>query len=195
MCFKLTLEYCLRRLKRCTILTHWLTDGPTAGPPVLLLSTDIPPKYTPPHIVHSTVTHTNTHTYWTHTRYPPLQTSMCTHISSPHCFRLLCKHKWGEKEREREKKREREMEKKGEGEQAEIKTAQLCCPLLIFTVIPWALSPPLTDTVTQDAHATWLSIHKWFPVHTLTQYMKYRKKRSYSHTCTHPSTSSCETLR
>ena len=41
---------------------------------------------------------------------------MCTHISSPHCFPLLCKHKGdGGRERERKREEERERGRKGGG--------------------------------------------------------------------------------
>ena len=61
---KLTLEYCLRRLKRCTILTEGRTHSwkpySTPGHSYIL------PKYKQPYIVNCTFTSTHTHTLKVH---------------------------------------------------------------------------------------------------------------------------------
>lgn len=87
--------------------------------------------------------------------------------------------------------------KKREGEQKEIITAQPCCPLLIFTVIPWANLFLSQDTVTQTKYSHHMAVYtqrifnKYTHTHT-QRIWNADEMRSYVHTCTQPSTSSSE---
>ena len=98
---KLTLEYCLRRLKRCTILTEGRTHSwkpySTPGHSYIL------PKYKQPYIVNCTFTSTHTHTEGTQATLlfkHPHALTLLVHIAFVHY--ALCKHKWREGKRKKQ---------------------------------------------------------------------------------------------
>lgn len=84
--------------------------------------------------------------------------------------------------------------KKREGEQKEIITAQPCCPLLIFTVIPWANLFLSQDTVTQTKYSHHMAVYtqrifnKYTHTHTHSENLERRWNevlRSHMHTTLH----------
>lgn len=178
VCFRLTLEYCLRRLKRCTILTDWLTDWRTRSWTPLFYSSPLISLQST-HRSHSTNLHT--HILKAHT----LPSSPNIHVHTHFKSTLLSSTIQTQMRREKEGER---GGKKREGEQAQIKTAQLCCPLLIFTVIPWALSLSLTDTVIhiRRSHLHGLQCTNDFQyTHTHTRLAKNLVLHSHRHTPLH----------
>lgn len=79
VCFKLTLEYCLRRLNRCTISTDGRTHSwsPCSTPLQFVL-----PEYTLIHIVNCTFTCTHIHTHTEGTQATILSIHPCAHTLS-----------------------------------------------------------------------------------------------------------------
>ena len=111
---------------------------------------------------------------------------MCTHISS-HRFRLLCKHKWGERERERKgaKERERGGDEQKRGGRASIdKDSSAVLPSTHIHSDPLS-SVPLSST--RCSHHMAANAQMISSIHTCAH-----AEQSNSHTCTHPSTSSSE---
>lgn len=81
------------------------------------------------------------------------------------------------------------------GEQKEIITAQPCCPLLIFTVIPWANLFLSQDTVTQTKYSHHMAVYtqrifnKYTHTHTLREsgtQMKWGLTFTHAHNPPHP---------
>lgn len=167
------MEYCLRRLKRCTILTEGRPHSWNSCSS--LLHSYMATKCTLFHIVNCAFTGAHEHTegplanllfkyLYAHT--------FLVHIAFVH-YANMCREGGRNGGEENEKR---------EGEHAEIKTAQLCCPQLIFTMIPiFTLAASLSHT---DAHSDTCKMHT-------PQSCQSRKK---SHTHTHTTTSSSQQM-
>lgn len=159
---QLTLEYCLRRLKRCTILTEGSPRSWNSCSS--LLRSYITTKCTLFHIVRPVRSQVHMSTL----KVPLLTSSsnICVHTlvwnTSFSSTMQTCVGGGGGEENE-----------KREGEHAEIKTAQLCCPQLIFTMIPWvgclAISYKRTLWRMRDAHTAELSKQKMISSRQVSQ--------------------------
>lgn len=158
---QLTLEYCLRRLKRCTILTEGSPHSWNSCSS--LLRSYITTKCTLFHIVRTVRSQVHMSTLKV-----PLLTS-----SSNICMHTLVWNTSFSSTMQTCVEGGEENEKR-EGEQAEIKTTQLCCPQLIFTMIPSWLPRYLIQTHTLT--------HARCPHHRAV-----KAKNDFQQTCTHVS--------
>lgn len=171
---QLTLEYCLRRLKRCTILNEGSPH--TWNSCSSLLRSYITTKCTLFHIVRTLHSQVHTEGALANLLFKYLYAHTCLeHIVFFH-YANMC----------RGGGRGGEENEKREGEHAEIKTAQLCCPQLIFTMIPWVgcldISYRRTLWRMRDAHTAELSKQK----------MISSRPAHKSHRHTQPTTSSSQ---
>lgn len=145
---KLTLEYCLRRLKRCTILTEGRTHSwkpySTPGHSYIL------PKYKQPYIVNCTFTSTHTHTEGTQATLlfkHPHALTLLVHIAFVHY--ALCKHKW--REGKRKKQGGLKKNKKGGGARRD-RDSPAVLPKTHIPRDPWAVCLSPIHTHAQLTH-------------------------------------------
>lgn len=139
LCFKLTLEYCLRRLKRCTILSKWQTHS------WILCST---PLDSYPLKVH-TASHSTVHIQ-TFTHMQKLSKHQCAHTFLAHTTSIYYTNT--------NEKTERVWWEKG-GTERRDKDSSAVLPSTHIHSGPLS-SVAFPHRHLQDAHTTWLSMHK-----------------------------------